>query len=59
MVAAIKTQCEPYGVPLLNLNDAVPDELFIDGGHLKEEGDMIVAERLYQFITANFPELRK
>lgn len=59
MVAAIKAQCEPYGVPLLNLNDAVPDELFIDGGHLKEEGDKIVAERLYEFIVEEFPELRE
>ena len=51
MVDAIKAQSAPYGVPLLNLNDAIPDELFIDGGHLKEEGDRIVTERLYEFIV--------
>ena len=59
MVAAIKAQADPYGVPLLNLNDAVPDELFIDGGHLKEEGDRIVADRLYDFVVKEFPELRE
>ena len=39
-----------YNVPVLNIYNVIPDELFIDGGHLKEEGDKIVAERLYDFV---------
>lgn len=54
----VKNQADLYGVPVLNIYNAVPDELFIDGGHLKEEGDKIVAEKLYDFVVENFPEIK-
>lgn len=50
----IKRYGDLYNVPVLNLYNAVPDELFIDGGHLKEDGDMIVADKLYEFVIENF-----
>ncbi len=53
----IKSYSDLYNVPVLNLYNAVPDELFIDGGHLKEEGDRIVAEKLYEFIVENFSDI--
>ena len=53
----IKSEAEPYGVPVLDIHNLVPDELFIDGGHLKEEGDALVAEGIYNFVLNNFPEI--
>lgn len=57
LLEVILAQGTPFGVPVLNLYDAIPDELFIDGGHLKEKGDSIVAEKLYEFISINFPQV--
>lgn len=59
LLEVIRSQAEPYGVPVLDLNDAVPDGLFIDGGHLKEKGDSIVADKLYDFVIEKFPELKE
>lgn len=53
----VKNYAVVYDVPVLNIYDVVPDELFIDGGHLKEEGDRIVAGKLYDFVTENFPDV--
>lgn len=53
----IKNQADKYEVPVLNIHNVIPEELFIDGGHLKEEGDRIVAKKLYDFILENFPQV--
>ncbi len=50
LLSVVERYTSPYGVPILNLYDAVPDALFIDGGHLKEQGDSIVAEKLAAFL---------
>ena len=50
LVKVVERYASPYGVPILNLYNAVPDALFIDGGHLKEKGDSIVAEKLSAFL---------
>lgn len=51
----VKREASSYNVPVLNLYNVVPDELFIDGGHLKEEGDAIVAAKLYEFLNSILP----
>lgn len=53
----IKNEADKYEVPVLNINNAIPEQLFIDGGHLKEEGDRIVSKKLYDFILQNFPQV--
>ena len=53
----VKNYADAYYVPVLNIYNVVPDELFIDGGHLKEEGDSIVAGKLYDFVVENFPKV--
>ena len=55
--SVVKAQADLYGVPVLNIYNIISEELFIDGGHLKEEGDLLVADRLYEFIFENFPEV--
>ncbi len=50
LVSAIRAQASPYGVHVLDLHDAVPDAYFVDGGHVKEKGNEIMASRLYEFI---------
>jgi len=57
LIDAIKKEASPYGVPVLDLHTSVPDELFIDGGHVKERGNEIVAQKLYEFILENFNNL--
>lgn len=53
----VKKYAGAYDVPVLNIYNAIPDELFIDGGHLKEKGDSIVAGKLYDFVAENFPDV--
>jgi len=50
LLKVVERYSSPYGVPILNLYNAVPDALFIDGGHLKEKGDSIVAKKLSDFL---------
>lgn len=54
LVEAIKAQTEDYGVPVIDLSDAVPDEYFLDGGHVKDQGDKIVAQKLADYIKQHY-----
>ncbi|MDD5603000.1 MAG: SGNH/GDSL hydrolase family protein [Eubacteriales bacterium] len=54
LVAEIRLQASPYGVPVLDLHEAVPFEYFVDGGHIKERGNEIIASGLYEFITGYY-----
>lgn len=54
LLRVVERETSPYNVPILDLNNAIPPRLFIDGGHLKEEGDRIVAARLNEFIRRQF-----
>lgn len=58
LIESISKQLEGYDVPILDLTRAVPDELFVDGGHVKEDGDRIIAEKLCEFIKKKYDVYR-
>ncbi|MEW6724544.1 MAG: hypothetical protein AB1331_06455 [Bacillota bacterium] len=55
MVDELRRQTAGLNVRLLDLGLAIPPEYFVDGGHLKEAGNELVARALADYLAEHYP----